>query len=497
MAGPRLLALLLLGPGAGGQGGDYYSDYPAYGDYDYPAARPPPALALRTPNSSLAVVCGPGAGELTHRGGPVGSLGGRAARAEGGWRVAGLQEGDWGVWACGGQEVALGMLPGTGGPHLLEGAGRLLPNGSVLRVTEGVRLDVACGLVPGAGPAPAWPPAWHWAGPEGPTEEPRGAAVSDLVSGLAPITVRREDEGARLACSLAGRTAWVTLAVEHPPEFTIGREPGFGTPVVAGSSLALLCSVEARPASLPVWERDGQLVADGWVPGQGGQRPHSQSCRSRLEFPVLEARHEGWYVCSTSHALGNFSSVGYYLSVQRPAGSTPAGGSTGRPSGLARVLVESGGSAPLCESDPRAPQLSAPAGPVRARAGEPARLRVTVCGVEGPGARVWWAGPGGALLAPGRGDAGAEALPLQGDCGEAALLLASAQPAQAGEWVLVARNRWIDHILPSSSPPRHGVREAVVELEVELEPGPRPVAAGAPGTACDILLLVLLAAAAA
>ena len=86
---------------------------------------------------------------------------------------------------------------------------------------------------------------------------------------------------------------------------------------------------------------------------------------SRLEFPVLEARHEGWYICSTSHSLGNFSSVGYYLSVQRPAGPASAIGSTGRPSGLARVVVESGGSAPLCEQDSRAPRLSAAAGPVR------------------------------------------------------------------------------------------------------------------------------------
>merc|ERR1712088_1082175 len=60
------------------------------------------------------------------------------------------------------------------------------------------------------------------------------------------------------------------------------------------------------------------------------------------KLPVLEARHEGWYVCSTSHRLGNFSSVGYYLSVKQGAGLHRTTTLSGR------VVVEADGSAPLC-----------------------------------------------------------------------------------------------------------------------------------------------------
>ena len=319
-----LLALLVGRGGSQHYPGDYYPDYPAYEDYQYPEDSPPPPLSLTTINSSFSVTCGEGAAPLTHDGVEV-DLGGRAMGTRTGFRVRPVKPEDWGVWECGGEEVGVAVLPTLGHPHLLEGAGRLLSPGSELRVTEGRLLHFSCALLAlKPGPLPQWPPSWTWAG-EAKTGEDIGEGPG-LLSRLPPVQVERLHHGARLSCTSGSHTTSVNLVVDHPPEFTIGREPGFGSPLQEGTKVALLCSVEARPASSPFWEREGRIVSN----------------TSRLEFPVLDPRHEGWYVCSTSHHLGNFSSVGYYLSVKQGPGLQRTTTLSGR------VVVESDGSLPLC-----------------------------------------------------------------------------------------------------------------------------------------------------
>ena len=319
-----LLALFVVGTGSQHYPGDYYPDYPAYEDYQYPEDSPPPPLSLTTVNSSFSVTCGEAAAPLTHDGVEV-DLGLRAVVTQTGFRVRPVRPEDWGVWECGGEETGVAVLPTLGRPHLLEGAGRLLNPASELRVTEGRLLHFSCALLAlKPGPLPQWPPTWTLAG-----EEKKGEDIGDgpgLLSRLPPLQVERHHHGARISCRSGSHTTSATLVVDHPPEFTIGREPGFGSPLPEGSQVTLLCTVEARPASSPFWEREGRVVSNN----------------SRLEFPVLEARHEGWYVCSTSHRLGNFSSVGYYLSVKQGAGLHRTTTLSGR------VVVEADGSAPLC-----------------------------------------------------------------------------------------------------------------------------------------------------
>lgn len=320
-----LLALLVVRAGSQHYPGDYYPDYPAYEDYQYPEDSPPPPLSLAPINSSFSVTCGEKAAPLTHDGVEV-DLGERVMGTHTGFRVRPVRTEDWGVWECGGKETGVAVLPTLGKPHLLEGAGRLLSPGSELRVTEGRLLHFSCALLAiKPGPLPQWPPSWTWAG-EAKTGEDIGEGPG-LLSRLPAVQVERKHHGARVSCTSGSHTTSVNLVVDHPPEFTIGREPGFGSPLVEGSTeVALLCTVEAKPASSPFWEREGRIVSN----------------TSRLEFPVLEARHEGWYVCSTSHRLGNFSSVGYYLSVKQGPGLQRTTTLSGR------VVVEAEGSLPLC-----------------------------------------------------------------------------------------------------------------------------------------------------
>lgn len=419
-----LLALLLLCSRAGGQLDyqDYGSDYQDY-DY-YPEPKAPAHLALALVNSSFRVGCGGEGGPLLHGGQEV-VLGGRVERTGArGYTVRGARAPDSGVWGCGGEDLAVVVLASSGTVHLLEGHGKVLANTSVVTVQEGSHLHPACGLVlaPGVA-APAWPPAWTWEGQvaEVDSEQVVQSDGDHLVSHLGVILVHRSQHGARLGCQVGGLApVWVSLQVEHQPEFTLGREPGFGSPASLGSRLALLCTVEASPASSPVWEKDGKLVARG----------------SKLEFPRLEADHEGWYVCSTSHAMGNFSSVGYYLSVKAGEG----GHRSTTLSGQVRV-VETRASAPLCERDPRAPMVEPPE-PVRTTIGSRATIVMQLCS-NTPASRVIWAGPGGLLLEPGQERLGVEALDLErgNTCDLAKLVVEQVEDVHQGEWIMVARNK--------------------------------------------------------
>jgi len=92
----------------------------------------------------------------------------------------------------------------------------------------------------------------------------------------------------------------VKLNVEFPPQFTISRDPLFGTPVIKLATVALRCHVDSNPESVISWEQDGVIVSNS----------------SDLVILSASLEDRGWYQCNANHKLGNYSSVGYYLSVK-------------------------------------------------------------------------------------------------------------------------------------------------------------------------------------
>ena len=248
---------------------DYYPSYDDYGGYEYSDPSPPPPLSIALLHASFTVQCGEEGGRILLHNRKEVDLGENVVRVSDTVytvRRVGVQ--DWGVWECGGLQRSLAVLPTTNLPYIVEGEGRILTNSSVIRVREGQMLNLACGLIKASGGSlgPSWPPKWIWeaepAVDPGPSVD-QGGQGTHLVSQLGPLTVSRSMQGSSLACRLEGVTMTrITLEVEHPPEFTIARERGFGTPVYVGTSLALVCTIEASPASKALWERDGKIVSN-------------------------------------------------------------------------------------------------------------------------------------------------------------------------------------------------------------------------------------------
>ncbi|CAG0897413.1 unnamed protein product [Darwinula stevensoni] len=87
------------------------------------------------------------------------------------------------------------------------------------------------------------------------------------------------------------------------PEFLISREPEFGHPLFEGMKVSLNCEVDANPVSTPLWIKSSHSREE--VRGENGL----------LYFDAVVPDDSGWYKCMTSHALGNFSSLGYLLNI--------------------------------------------------------------------------------------------------------------------------------------------------------------------------------------
>lgn len=158
-----------------------------------------------------------------------------------------------------------------------------------------------------------------------PTEVPR----ADGSLSLPPPPHRRHQ--LQLMCRVPTQALSIELDVEFQPEFTISRSPGFGVPIVEGMDVTLRCSVESNPSASPYWEHNGSRLPDHGrtsAPSAAAANPVviSSATATEIRFEAIRLGSEGWYQCSAEHKFGNFSSVGYYLSVkpmlvqQRPAG---------------------------------------------------------------------------------------------------------------------------------------------------------------------------------
>ncbi|XP_068082165.1 MAM domain-containing glycosylphosphatidylinositol anchor protein 1 [Anabrus simplex] len=227
---------------------------------------------------------------------------------------------DDGLWWCGVHDPGIGRvikaergfkLLVTDPPRAvyLEVDGRRLDKNKVLLpVREGAPLTVTC-VVEGGLPTPEL--NWRLTLDNRlPQPELNVTLVEDVPqyirSDIRLDAVERADQNASVMCLVYHVTltepinVTLLLDVQYTPSFAIGREPGFGFPLVEGIPVSLKCDVDSNPPSKPVWVKDD------------GPPPVPQSADGFLNFTAIHREHSGWYKCTS----GEFSSIGYFLNVR-------------------------------------------------------------------------------------------------------------------------------------------------------------------------------------
>lgn len=139
------------------------------------------------------------------------------------------------------------------------------------------------------------------------------------------LNVTRELHKKELICKLFHVT-WLhpaavsaSINVMYPPTFSISREPGFGYPILEGSSVSLKCDVDANPSSRPVWLRDDGSAPSSLSNGSPSLLSDPNAVKGGfLNFTSITKGDTGWYRCETEHAFGSFASFGYFLNVRDP-----------------------------------------------------------------------------------------------------------------------------------------------------------------------------------
>ena len=365
---------------------------------------------------------------------------------------------DSGRWSCGGSDYSIGVIPAVDMLTLLVDEVPL-SNNSVLTVTEGSTLHPVCAFIQSQGHQESLGQV-SWSLGDSPVNQDTEQVDSldregrkHIISSMDSMRVDRMHSGSTLACSLHGQRVCMELVVEYQPEFTITREPGFGSPVLSQMVVTLGCLVEASPASMPYWERNGVRV----------------STTSLLTFSNVSTSDEGWYQCSTNHKLGNFSSVGYFLSVKEGFTHHPAPTTSGQV-----IFMEAQETSRNYNTSQ--PFIIPSTRHVTAQAGQAVTLSARFCSNPQPSV-VLWAGPQ-VLLRQGeeRGRFSTDHPPdLHGDmCGAVSLHIIQVQLEDRGEYLMVVRNIY-------------GIQEGVIWLEVEGEQVSSSLHRN-----CDILTLLLL-----
>ena len=173
------------------------------------------------------------------------------------------------------------------------------------------------------------------------------------------------------------------LEVLYPPQFT------------------LRCAMDSCPASRAVfwiWKHHGDTV----------------SATSSLELEAVTAAQAGWYQCLANHKLGNYSSVGYFLTVVE--------------ADTAEQEAEEKDNIPPCAPAPAPVTVVTPQHNVSTSRGQNVTLYAKYCAAAAPLAVVW-AGPG---LVVRQGEAAARARTNTeeetGSCATVSLAIAGVQP---------------------------------------------------------------------
>ena len=220
--------------------------------------------------------------------------------------ISSAREDHTGTWTCGDATTHLAVIPGLERTAIILGSLVVEGEGRVVTVREGDVLQPVCVTASSTTSSLSDRPPAHWR-LGGQTLNKTEVLVrldeagrEHVVLSMEVMEARREQNQAKVECSLQGVEASLVLEVEYPPQFTISRQPNFGTPVVSRSSVSLLCTVDSWPLSDVFWERDGQVV----------------STSVKLSLAGVTVEDQGWYQCNANHKLGNYSSVGYYLAIK-------------------------------------------------------------------------------------------------------------------------------------------------------------------------------------
>ena len=274
-------------------------------------------------------------------------------------------------------------------------------------------------------------------------------------------------QGAVLECRLGAGRVSALLEVLYPPQFTLSRRPQFGTRVTRGSTVTLSCAVDSSPASRAVfWQHHG----------------HTVSNTSSLELEAVTAAQAGWYQCLANHKLGNYSSVGYFLTVVEADATEQE--------------AEVKDNIPPCAPAPAPVTVVTPQHNVSTSRGQNVTLYAKYCAAAAPLAVVW-AGPG---LVVRQGEAAARARTNTeeeaGSCATVSLAIAGVQP-EDGEDLDIYISRYL-HYLHSVS--AGGLYVLLVSTEagagqgrawLDVAPGGEKVVASS-GSNCDNSALVKL-----
>lgn len=226
---------------------------------------------------------------------------------------------DSGVWTCSrglndGQPKRLLVTIPPERPFLVY-SGAPLAVGARLTTREGNSLTINC-VVDGGNPAPDV--SWMLGEKDiTPTSQVSSSWVPEegTFSTISNVTVPAVDKDMHnntLTCVVhhpalsTPHHVSLRLNIEYPPDFRLRRFPSWGTPVRAGSSVALFCLVDSNPPSPPFWfkETEGDTEEVG-VSGEGW-----------LNLTQVTSSDRGWYKCITSYEDNNYASHSVFINVQ-------------------------------------------------------------------------------------------------------------------------------------------------------------------------------------
>lgn len=224
---------------------------------------------------------------------------------------------DSGVWWChrSGRPGPRRRLLVTIAPErpFLMYAGAQLALDARLTTREGNSITLHC-VVEGGNPSPSitWLLATHDVTPSSQvrSEWRETEGVFYTVSNMTLNTVDKQHHNTTVACMVTHPALPVPLRVplrlniEYSPHFRLRRWPAWGSPVREGSSVFLLCHVDANPPSIPTWVKETE-----------GGSTEVASTDEWLNITRAGSEDRGWYKCATTHTFGHFSSHSVFINV--------------------------------------------------------------------------------------------------------------------------------------------------------------------------------------